>query len=282
MLFIEVQEPFGGTAPALKSIIRQMANTLKRWLIWLLIITFLWLVGSRFAEIEHLADTLASGQWQWIWAAIFIQVIYYFNLAALYRSAFDTVGVKANIRDLVPVTFASLFVNVAVPTAGASGAALFVDDATRRGQSATKAAAGTLLVVVVSFSSVLAVLVVGMTYLFVQQNLRLYQIFAAVFLLVAILLQVNLLAMGLGQPEWMRGLLTQIQKFVNELAVQLKRPAFLELDWAAITADEFNDRSACHHYLPLTPWTHLGDCFNGACLKPGLFVHTFSSLSPDR
>jgi hypothetical protein len=218
-----------------------MANTLKRWLIWLLIITFFWLVGSRIAEIEHLADTLSEGQWQWIWAAILIQVIYHLNLAELYRSAFDTVGVKARIRDLVPVTFASLFVNVAVPTAGASGAALFVDDATRRGQSATKAAAGTLLVVVVSFASVLVVLVVGMTYLFVQHNLRLYQIIAAVFLLVAILLQVNLLAMGLGRPKWMRGLLTWVQQFANNLALRFKRPAFLELDWAAVTADEFNE-----------------------------------------
>jgi len=132
-----------------------MPNTLKRWIIWLLIISFLWLVISRMTEIEYLANTLSRGQWQWIWVAIFIQVIYYLNLAVLYRSAFNTVGVDTRIRDLVPVTFASLFVNVAVPTAGASGAALFVNDATYRGQSATRAAAGTLLVLVVSYSSVL-------------------------------------------------------------------------------------------------------------------------------
>ena len=228
----------------LKCIIRKMSNTLKRWLIWLLVIAFLWLVGSRIAEIENLADTLSKGQWQWIWAAILLQVFYYVDLAALYRSAFDTVGVQARIRDLAPVTFASLFVNVAVPTAGASGAALFVDDATRRGQSATRAAAGTLLVLVVSYTSVLFVLVVGMSYLFIQHSLRLYEIIGAVFLLAATLGQVTFLSVGVWKPTWTRGLLAHIQGVANSLANRFARPDFLPSDWATVIADEFNE-AAC-------------------------------------
>jgi uncharacterized protein (TIRG00374 family) len=218
-----------------------MSNTLKRWLIWLLIISFIWLVISRMTEISHLANTLSRGQWQWVWVAIFLQVVYYLNLAELYRSAFDTVGVGARIRDLIPVTFASLFVNVAVPTAGASGAALFVNDATHRGQSATRAAAGTLLVLVVSYSSVLLVMAVGMVYLFVQHSLRLYEIIGAVFLLVATLGQVTLLILGLRRPDWMHRLLVHLQRLVNTLSARFNRPEVLGADWAEVTADEFSE-----------------------------------------
>jgi glycosyltransferase 2 family protein len=218
-----------------------MPNTLKRWIIWLLIISFLWLVISRMTEISYLADTLSKGQWQWVWVAIFLQVIYYLTLAELYRSGFDTVGVKARIRDLVPVTFASLFVNVAVPTAGASGAALFVDDATHRGQSATRAAAGTLLVLVVSYTSVLLVLIAGMAYLFIQDSLRLYEIIGASILLVGTLGQVTLLLLGLWRPEWMHRMLISIQRLVNNLAAHFHRPDILEASWAEITAGEFSE-----------------------------------------
>lgn len=225
----------------LRCIIRAMANTLRRWLIWLLIITFVWILISRIAEIQNLALALARGQWQWVGAAILLQVVYYINLAVLYQSAFDTVGVQARIQELAPVTFASLFVNVAVPTAGASGAALFVDDAVRRNQSATRAAAGTLLVLIVSFSSVLLVLAVGMLYLFLQHNLRLYEIIGAIVLLVMNLGQVTLLTTGLWRPEWMHRVMVHFQRLANNLAVKMNRPAFFEADWAETIAAEFNE-----------------------------------------
>lgn len=243
-----------------------MANTLKRWLIWLLVITFLWLVISRIAEIEYLAGALARGQWQWIWAAILLQVLYYLNLAALYRSGFDTVGVQARIRDLVPVTFASLFVNVAVPTAGVSGAALFVDDATRRGQSATRAAAGTLLVLVVSFTSALLVLLIGMAYLFLQHNLKLYEIIASVVLLAATLGQVTLLSMGLWRPDWMHVSLIRIQRLANNLATRFHRPEFLAPNWAEIIAAEFNEAAGAIVAYP----SRLGRTLAIALLAHGL------------
>lgn len=248
-----------------------MANTLKRWLIWLLIITFLWLVVGRIAEIENLANTLARGQWQWVWAAVFLQVIYYINLTVLYHSAFDTVGVQARIRDLAPVTFASLFVNVAVPTAGASGAALFVADATRRGQSATRAAAGTLLVLIVSFTSVLLVLGIGMVYLFSQHDLRLYEIVGSIFLLAATLGQVTLLALGLWRSDWTHLSLVRFQRLVNGMAARFQRSPILETNWAETIADEFNEAARAIVANPSRLWRTLAialfaHVLNLACL----------------
>jgi len=49
-------------------------------------------------------------------AAALLQVAYYIVCAGPYQSAFDTVNVTSRIPDLLPVVFASIFVNVAAPT----------------------------------------------------------------------------------------------------------------------------------------------------------------------
>jgi uncharacterized membrane protein YbhN (UPF0104 family) len=127
----------------------------RRWIFWILVVLFVWVVISRLSEIRKLADTLIGGQWQWVAVAALAQVVYYIIYTALYQSAFLTVGVKSRLGDLLPVTFASIFMNVAAPSGGASSMALFADDAARRGQSAARAAVGTLLVLVADFSALL-------------------------------------------------------------------------------------------------------------------------------
>ena len=71
---------------------------------------------------------------------------------------------------------------MAAPSGGASGVALFADDAAKRGQSAARATIGTLLVLVADFSAFLILLVVGVTYLFTHHHLKFYEGIAAVIL----------------------------------------------------------------------------------------------------
>ena len=59
--------------------------------------------------------------------AALLQVVYYLFYTGVYQSAFYTVEVESRVVELLPVTFASIFLNVAAPTGGASGAALFVE-----------------------------------------------------------------------------------------------------------------------------------------------------------
>ena len=78
-----------------------------RWLFWLLVIAFVWVVVSRFTQFEKLAETLRQGRWQWVLVAGLLQVIYYILYALLYQSAFDVVSVRSSLRELFPLTFAS-------------------------------------------------------------------------------------------------------------------------------------------------------------------------------
>lgn len=213
----------------------------RRWIFWLLVIVFLWVLVSRFTEIEKLAQTLASGQWQWVLGAALLQVVYYIFYTGIYQSAFDTVGVDSRLGELLPVTFASIFINVAAPSGGASGAALFVDDAARRGQPAGRAAVGTLLVLVADFSAILLVLLAGMLYLFSQHDLRTYELLGALVLLALVGGLTGLLLLGLWRAEWLLSLLSRLQAAGNRIAARLKQPPFLADGWAKKTAAEFSE-----------------------------------------
>ncbi len=74
------------------------------------------------------------------------------------------------------LVLASLFVNVVAPTGGTAAIALFMDDASLRGHPAARAAAGTLLTMVVDFSAFSLLLIIGIIYLFRQADLLPYQI----------------------------------------------------------------------------------------------------------
>jgi phosphatidylglycerol lysyltransferase len=215
----------------------------RRWLFWLLIIAFAWLLYARRTEVTHLAGTLAEGQWQWVLVAALLQVGFYVAFAGLYWSSFDIVGVKSRLWDLLPVTFAATFVNVAAPSGGASGIALFVDDARRRGQSPNRAAIGTFLAVLADFGGFLFVLAFALVYLFTHRDLQSYELGGAGILVALVGGVAGLLLVGLWRPAWLPRLLTWAQRTANAAAARLRRSPFVAEDWAERTAAEFIEAS---------------------------------------
>jgi phosphatidylglycerol lysyltransferase len=213
----------------------------RRWIFWILVVLFVWVVISRFSEIKKLAETLVGGQWQWVAVAALLQVLYYIIYTALYQSAFLTVGVQSRLGELLPVTFASIFMNVAAPSGGASAVALFADDAARRGQSAARATVGTLLVLVADFSAFLVILVGGLVYLFTHHNLKYYETVAAAILLVIIGGLTALLLLGLWRPQWLHRLLSWVMRLANRIAKLIKRPDFLDGAWVEKNTAEFTE-----------------------------------------
>ncbi len=215
----------------------------RRWIFWILVIIFLWVVISRFSEIKKLAVTLTGGQWQWVAAAFISCFVFYIIYTALYQSAFLTVGVQSKLFELLPITFSSIFMNVAVPIGGASGMSLFVDDAARRGQSAARAAIGTLLVMVADFTAFLIILLTGLVYLFTHHNLKYYESIVAIILLLVIGTMTSFLLLGLWRPEWLQKLLTWVQRFANRIARLIRRPNFLDDAWVENNRAEFTEAS---------------------------------------
>lgn len=212
---------------------------IRRWLFPVLLIAALWyLVGHR-TELGELGRTLALGRWQWVVLAGALQVVYYLAYAWLYCVAFEVVGVKSRLRDAFVLLIGSLFVNVVVPSAGAAGAALFVDDAARRGQSPTRAAAGIVLQMVGDFSALAIILAGSLVYLAGRHDLRSFEVWGTTALVLLTAGLALLLLFGLWRPRWLHRLLGGIETGVGRLAARTRRGSPLGEGWAARTAEEF-------------------------------------------
>lgn len=203
-----------------------------RWLYWAVILAFIWLVGSRHAEIERLLEVLARGRWQWVLGAAVLQALFFLLFTFIYHSALHAADVPGRARDLLPMTFASLFLNATTPLFGAAGAALFIDDANRQGRPAARTAAAMILVLLANYSAFILVLVPALVFLSWRQALTTLELTSAIilFLIVGGLLAVLLL--GLRWPILPQRLLGMIQTAGNGLARRLHRPPFLADNWA--------------------------------------------------
>lgn len=216
----------------------------RQILFWILIAVFIGIVVTHLSDIAKLGKTLAQGRWEWVVAAAALQFVRYVIFAILYWSSFDIVGVKSRILELLPVVFASVFVNVAAPVAGVGGLALFVDDAARREESAARASAGTLLVLVADYSVFALLLPSSLTYLFVRGDLRAYEIASAALLLLFIAGLAAMLILGFWKPNAVLTVFSWAKRAINRIAGWLKRPNWLADDWAERNAREFTEAAA--------------------------------------
>jgi phosphatidylglycerol lysyltransferase len=208
----------------------------RAWVLRILAVAAIWVVVIRFAEIERLAVTLVQARWEWLALAAGLQLLFYALYTVLYQVSFGAVGVESRTRDLLPVMFASVFVNVAAP---GSGTALWVDDAIQRGQSGARAAAGTVLVKVADFSTFLLVLVIGLAYLLARHELRTYEVVGAVLLLLIIGGWTALLLLGVWLPGGLERLLGFVRGALARLFARLGRRPPLGEDWARRNTEEF-------------------------------------------
>ncbi len=222
----------------------------RRFIFWALLIAFVGIVLSRLVQIENLFITLAKGRAQWIFLAAFLQVCFYMAFTAIYQTAFYSVGLKKpRLLHLLPLTFAAIFVNVVAPSGGASGAALFMDDAARRGESPARAAAGVIVKTLSDFTAILLILVVGMGYLFAKGNLQGYQL-AGLLVFLAILFGLSgALALGLWKPSALVRLLQAVRWLLDGISIRFRRRPALSAGWVERSAGDLGQaaRSIAGH-----------------------------------
>lgn len=212
----------------------------RRWILLALTVLFLWVVVSRFTELEQLKNTLRQGQWILLFAALVSQAIYFIVFTASYQAAFATLDIHTRTRDLIPVTLGALFVNMVVPAGIAGGTALFAQDLARRGKPATRTATGVLLQLIADFSAFCFILVPGLIYLFFEHDLKAYEIAAAIILLLMTVGLSTILLLGIWKPIWLHRIFDLFQRAANRLSERLRHSAILSEDWAQKNAEEFN------------------------------------------
>jgi len=210
----------------------------RRWLYGFVLAAGLWLVMSQAAEVRQVAAALRGGRLSWLLVAVALQVVFQVLFAGIYHTAFLAVGVESRWWRQVPILCCSLAVNL---VASGTGAALFVHDAARRGQSAARAAAATVLVRVVDFATFAAILLYGLVYLHRAHALTSYELWGAVGLGLVIAGWSALLVLGLFRPALLSRVLGGVMVTANRVARRLGRPEPLSEDWPARITSEYAD-----------------------------------------
>ncbi len=252
----------------------------RRILLWLLLVALMFVVITRFTSLKSLGSTLLQGKWQWVLVAAALHFIYFVLYARLYQVGFRVVDVKSRMRDLLPLFFASVFVNAIAPSGGAAAGALFVDDANRHGQSGARAAVGTVLVLITDLATLTPFLAFGVVFLLLQHNLQFYDIIGAVIFVIFISILIGLLVLAKWKPDRLHQLLNWAQRTVDKVGGWFKHPDLLGEDWAEHNASDFTDASnaIADHPKRLNSYLHLGAC--AACLEPGGPLRALSCLFP--
>ncbi len=204
----------------------------------LVALIFIVVLVTQRQQAAKVGQALLAGDWRWIVAAAVLQGGFYLFYTALQWASYRACGVRCRLLHMLPVMFASLALNFAVPGAGPI---LFIEDLVHRGESAAKATAGTLLVRIADFSIVLGILVVSMVYLARIGHLEHYIIIGAMVLAAIVLGFTLLLMLGWAQPGALHRLLHWAHRLVNRLARLFRRPAPLVDDWPERATREYGD-----------------------------------------
>ncbi|MCL4561273.1 MAG: flippase-like domain-containing protein [Chloroflexi bacterium] len=204
----------------------------RSWMIILVLLALTGLIATRFANLSALFDTLGQGHLDWILAGLILHLIYFGLYAVLYQVGFNAVGVRSRFSELVPVVFASIFVNTIAPSGGASSAALFIDDSVQRGESGSRTAVGMLLVLVVDLVTLLPIILIGVFYLLKKNALYVYDIIAVIFYILFNVLMMATIALARWRAGTLQQILVWLQNQINHVGGWFHRPQLLKPGWA--------------------------------------------------
>jgi hypothetical protein len=128
------------------------------------------------------------------------------------------------------------FANAVAPTGGTAGAALFIDNAIRWGESGARTAAGVVLALVADLSTLIPFIVYALIVLDLESKLFFYDIISSLFFVAFITLLTGALFLAHGKPDLMQRFLGWAQGLVNRIGARFHRPDLLAPDWAAENA----------------------------------------------
>lgn len=209
-------------------------------LLWVSIAGLIWLVLSKLKQVDELFHVLLNGKLIYILLAVFLQFAYYLIFSLIYKYSFESVGIKLRFKKLFPIVFASIFVNVIVPAGGASGLALFVDNAIRKGNTPARSTAGAVIAVIADLSVLFAILLVAIFFLLINKELRPAYIISFLILLLIIIFLVSIIVIGFFKPVLLTKTLNLFQKIGNFFGKIYKKIIFKE-DWAKGHIEEFKE-----------------------------------------
>ncbi len=200
---------------------------MRRFLTALVLVLAIYLIYSRFAEAQQVAETLQQGHFLWLGLAVLTQLAWLVNVAVNYRFVYRLLGMDISLGQLLPLVASSNFVNVAAPSAGVGGVAIFIADARRRGLSPARVTVAGALFLLFDYFGFLCILALGLVVLLRRNRLDAGSLTAAIVLLLLAVGLASLLALGARSSQALARVLVRGARFINRLVFPFLRRDYL-------------------------------------------------------
>jgi len=179
-----------------------------RFVTVLLVVAVVVAISLQRQELRAVIEALEQARLLPVLGAILCQLGFFSLTIGLHQASFEAVGVPSRWKQLAPVWFTSLFVNLTVPGTGATA---FVADATRRNISPVRATAALLVVRVCDLATFGLVLLAGLVLLRLHHALRPTELLASLGLLILIGVWGSGFVLAHRAPCTMEALLTRLE-----------------------------------------------------------------------
>jgi uncharacterized protein (TIRG00374 family) len=199
-----------------------------------LIFPLVLLLGLMFliinlTEVQQIVETFKRGDWRYIFLAFFVQIILTVSLAATIRALYYAVGLQERLERLIILYSGANFVNVIAPAGGASGLAVFIANARRRGQSTARVTVAGGVFVLLEYFAFMFVLFMGLIVLVRRNNLNAPELTATGALFFIALILAILFLLGMHSSEILGRTLAWIARQANRfLWLFIHREVFSE------------------------------------------------------
>lgn len=105
----------------------------KSWFFGILLLAGVIAAVTHLGEIEHFAKLAREAKPKWLLVALILQFGTYVCTAAVWKRALYYVNIRQSFLSFIPLAFAKLFADQALPSGGASGISFFIAALKRRG-----------------------------------------------------------------------------------------------------------------------------------------------------
>lgn len=190
---------------------------MRKFFLWLAFLLAATLVLFSLREIEQTIETLQRARLRFILVAVVLQLGFLLSETVGYCLLYRLMGLRESFRRLGLLVVGSNFLNIVAPSAGASGIAIFVDDARRRGNSPGMTAAAAALYLFLDYAAFMVALALGLLVLFRRGNLYAGEIGASALMTLLCLGFGTLLYIGSHSGERLGQILAWMARLANKI-----------------------------------------------------------------
>lgn len=211
---------------------------MRKFIFILIIFLSAALLYLSFGELESITKTIQQGDLWFLLLALILQFGWFIVSGLTYLSLYRVLDQDGSVYQFSLMSVAANFVNTIAPSAGMSGMAVFISNATRNNQSPGKATVAGMLYIFLDYLAFLFVLTIGLIVLWRRDDLGPTEIAAsAVIFLIAGSIGF-LLYLGSRSATSLGNALANMSRFVNRVVKPFIHRDYFSEERAHEFADE--------------------------------------------